>query len=273
MSNLFDIRDYEYLKDIDFSSLEVIADGKSKTIYALDEEIAIMFYKPHLRSVTNKREGIIKGTDVYRMYATMFFMNLMESKKIATQRVNDKILDINGRLAILIKRCKPIPLEWIRRYYAAGSIVRLFPIFVKEGQKFNPPLNKYDAKIDVSLTGGIDDPTMNESYITGLHILTKHQFNEADKMLSKIGDILNEVYAKAGIKLVDLKMEFGLLGEKVILIDELSQDCMRANDIKTGETLTKDAYRQWKTPEEVLETYKIFLERMCPDYKSLVIKI
>ncbi len=149
----------------------------------------------------------------------------------------------------------------------------LFPTFVTEGQKFEPPLNKYDAKIDVSLTGGIDDPTMNESYITGLHLMTKAQFDQADVMLSKIGDILNDVYLKAGIKLIDLKMEFGILNGEVILIDELSQDCMRANDIKTGETLTKDAYRQWKTPEEVLKTYKTFLERMCPNYKELVVKL
>ena len=267
------INDYEYLKTLDFSSLDMIADGKSKTIYALDEKTAIMFYKPHLRSVTYNREGIIEGTDVYRMYATMFFMNLLEEKGIPTQRVNDRILDINGKFAILIKRCDPIPLEWIRRYYAAGSIVRLFPIFVKEGQKFDPPLNKYDAKIDVSITGGTDDPTMNESYITGLHILTPEQFKEADMMLSKIGDILYEVYKNAGIKLVDLKMEFGLLDGKVILIDELSQDCMRANDIVTGETLTKDAYRQWKSPEEVLETYKIFLQRMCPNFEELLLKL
>ena len=267
------VNKYSYLKQIDFQSRPIIANGKSKTIYALNEKTAIMFYKPHLRSVTNKREGIIEGTDIYRMYATMFFLNLMEANGTPTERVNDKILDINGKFAILIKRCKPLPIEWIRRYYAAGSIVRLFPTFVTEGQKFEPPLNKYDAKIDVSLTGGIDDPTMNESYITGLHLMTKAQFDQADVMLSKIGDILNDVYLKAGIKLIDLKMEFGILNGEVILIDELSQDCMRANDIKTGETLTKDAYRQWKTPEEVLKTYKTFLERMCPNYKELVVKL
>ena len=83
---------YSYLKQIDFQSRPIIANGKSKTIYALDEEIAIMFYKPHLRSVTNKREGIIEGTDVYRMYATMFFLNLMEANGIPTERVNKKIL-------------------------------------------------------------------------------------------------------------------------------------------------------------------------------------
>ena len=92
-------------------------------------------------------------------------------------------------------------------------------------------------------------------------------------MLSRIGDILNEVYTKAGIKLVDVKMEFGILDGKMILIDELSQDCMRANDMVTGETLTKDAYRQWKSPEEVLATYEKFLNRMCPDYRNLVVTI
>ncbi len=264
---------YQYLKGMDFSKQKVIADGKSKTIYALDEKTAIMFYKPHLRSVTNKREGIIEGTDIYRMYATMFFLNLIEENGIPTERLENRILNINGKMAILIKRCKPIPIEWIRRYYAAGSIVRLFPIFVKEGQKFEIPLNKYDAKIDVSLTGGIDDPTMNESYILGLGLLTKPQFDEADSMLTKIGDILNKIYKNAGIKLVDLKMEFGILQNKIILIDEISQDCTRANDMVTGETLTKDAYRQHKSADEVLATYKAFLKRMCPDYKKLVVKL
>ncbi len=264
---------YEYLKNIDFSTLEIIANGKSKTIYAIDDMTAIMLYKPHLRSVTKKREENIDGTDVYRMYATQFFLNLMEENNIPTERVENKILNINGKLAIPIKRCKPIPLEWIRRYYASGSIVRLFPIFVKEGQKFDPPLNKYDAKIDVSLTGGIDDPTLNESYITGLHILTKDQFDAADKMLTKIGDILNKVYYEAGIKLVDLKMEFGILDGKIILIDELSQDCMRANDMVTGETLTKDAFRQMKSHEDILKTYENFLKRMCPNYKNLVVTL
>lgn len=271
MKDLFE--KYEFLKELDFWQKEKIADGKSKTIYAISENEAIMFYKPHLRSVTNNREGIINGTDRYRMYATMFFMNLLEEHGIPTERVIDKILDVNGKLCIPVKRCKPIPIEWIRRYYAAGSIVRLFPIFVKEGQKFDPPLNKYDAKIDVSLTGGIDDPTMNESYIIGLNLMTKQEFDEADSMLTKIGDLLSEVYTNAGIKLIDMKMEFGILDGRVILIDELSQDCMRANDMKTGETLTKDAYRQWKSPEEVLNTYKVFLERMCPNYKELVVKL
>ena len=35
------INNYEYLKTLDFSSLDIIADGKSKTIYALDKETAI----------------------------------------------------------------------------------------------------------------------------------------------------------------------------------------------------------------------------------------
>ena len=73
--------------------------------------------------------------------------------------------------------------------------------------------------------------------------------------------------------MVDLKMEFGILNDKIVLIDEISQDCTRANDMITGETLTKDAYRQHKTPEQVLATYEMFLRRMCPDYKNLVVTI
>ena len=37
-----DLTKYDYLKSTDFTKLPIIANGKSKTIYALDEEEAIM---------------------------------------------------------------------------------------------------------------------------------------------------------------------------------------------------------------------------------------
>ena len=52
--------------------------------------------------------------------------------------------------------------------------------------------------------------------------------------------------------------EFG----NIVVIDEISQDCIRANDINTGKSLTKDAFRQLKSDKEVLEIYKEFNRRV-----------
>ena len=65
------------------------------------------------------------------------------------------------------------------------------------------------------------------------------------------------------MQLIDMKMELGFdENGKIIVIDEISQDCIRANDILTKRSLTKDSFRQMKSDKEVLEAYKEFNKRL-----------
>ncbi len=237
-------------------------EGKSKKIFKLNENTYFMCFKPHLRSITSKREENIKGTDHQRLIANMYFMNLLESKGIRTQIKDTKIQKIDGEEGILVKKVKTIPLEFICRYYAAGSIVRLYPSLVKEGQKFKTPLYKFDLKQDIKVAG-VDDPTLNENYIIGLELLTQEEFEKAKNVLAQVGEIIRENLEKADMKLIDMKMELGFDEEgNIVVIDEISQDCIRANDIQTGKSLTKDSFRQLKNDEEVLNAYIEFNKRL-----------
>lgn len=237
-------------------------EGKSKKIYKLDETTYFMSFKPHLRSITYGREENIEGTEKERLKANIYFMNLLESKGIKTQIKNNKIQEVDGIEGILVKKIKTIPIEFICRYYAAGSIVRLYPSLVKEGQKFKTPLYKFDLKQDIKVAG-IDDPTLNENYIVGLNLLTKEQFEKAKQILVKVGEIINKELEDKGIKLIDMKIELGFdENSDIVVIDEISQDCIRANDMKTDKSLTKDAFRQLKSDEEVLNCYKEFNKRL-----------
>lgn len=235
-----------------------VVEGKSKKIYELDKDTFFMCFKPHLRSITSKREENIEGTDKERLISNIYFMNLLESKGIKTQINSNKIQNIDGVDGIIVKKVKTIPIEFICRYYASGSIVRLYPSLVKEGQKFKTPLYKFDLKQDIKVSG-VDDPTLNENYIVGLELLTENQFKEAKQILSKVGEIIREDLENINVRLIDMKMEMGFDEEgNIVVIDEISQDCIRANDIETGKSLTKDSFRQLKSDEEVLNCYKEF---------------
>lgn len=241
-------------------NLEV--EGKSKKIYKLEEGTYFMCFKPHLRSITYGREENIAGTEKERLKANMYFMNLLEEKGIKTQIKDNRIENVDGIEGILVKKIKTIPIEFICRYYAAGSIVRLYPSLVKEGQKFKTPLYKFDLKQDIKVAG-IDDPTLNENYIVGLELLTKEQFENAKQILVNVGEIINKELQIKGMKLIDMKIELGFdENGDIVVIDEISQDCIRANDIKTNVSLTKDAFRQLKSDEEVLNCYKEFNRRL-----------
>ena len=238
-------------------------EGKSKKIYNLEEDTCFMCFKPHLRSITSKREENILGTEHERLIANIYFMNLLEKNGIDTQIIDKKINLIEKQEGILVKNIKPIPIEFICRYYAAGSIVRLYPSLVKEGQKFKTPLYKFDFKQDIKIAG-IDDPTLNESYIVGLEILDLKQLEEAKQILANVGKTIREELENAGMTLIDMKIELGFdKTGKIVVIDEISQDCIRANDIKTGESLTKDSFRKLKTSQEVLNAYKEFNNRQA----------
>lgn len=237
---------------------KIVTEGKSKKIYYLDEDTNFMTFKDHLRSITYKREENIKGTGLERLKACIYLMNLLESYGIKTELKEKSLVEIENKVGIVVKKVKAIPIEFIARYYAAGSILRLYPSIVSPNQKFENPLFKYDLKQDISVNG-VDDPTLNESYIVGLHLLEEEEFVKCRDVLGKVADVLNKELARVGIRLIDFKMELGFDKDgNIVVIDEISQDCLRANDIITDKSVTKDAFRQMQTDEEVLNCYKRF---------------
>jgi len=241
---------------------EVVIEGKSKKFYDLGDDKLFMVFKPHLRSVTSKREGNIEGTDTERMIANNMIFNMLESKGIKTHRMEKELRTIDGMTGMVVKRTTTVPIEFICRYRAAGSIVRLYPSIVKPDMKFKRPLYKYDLKQDVSVAG-VDDPTLNESYIIGLELMEEDDFEKARAYLGDIGYHMLTTLDTAGMTLVDMKMEFGHTSSgEIVLIDEISQDCIRANDTETWEPVTKDAYRNMKSDSEVLAKYKEFNQRL-----------
>ncbi len=260
-----------------------LIEGKSKIIYpTIDEQVCLMRFKPHLRSITSKREENISGTEYYRILATVEIMNRLQADGIPTQLVYPKIIRIeksknankknsneeSSQNYIAVARVTPIPIEWICRYQAAGSIVRLFPTLVKEGQKFSEPLFKYDFKQDIKIAG-VDDPTLNESYIVGLGLLSRTELETAKELLRKVSENVHRYLQEANIDLIDLKIELGFDPyRKMLVIDEISQDCIRACDKTTKKSLTKDVFRNLRTEEEVVEAYKLFAKRLNPNIEK-----
>lgn len=250
--------DGKQISELVLTNGDIVSEGKSKKFYKITDRAYFMVFKPHARSITSKREENVPGTDISRLETTLVLMNMIEHETdIRTALLYNEILEVSGMKGLLVAPAKTIPIEFIKRYYAEGSIVRLFPSLVEQGQKLNVPLSKYDFKQDIAVSG-VDDPTLNESYITGLGLLSKEQFETANVILDMTAESLNKYLDKVGIKLIDFKMEIGFTEFGMTIIDEISQDCIRANLKETGESLTKDAFRQMKTADEVLAAYKRF---------------
>jgi phosphoribosylaminoimidazole-succinocarboxamide synthase len=78
-----------------------------------------------------------------------------------------------------------------------------------------------------------------------------------------VNEILKDFFAKAGLKLVDFKLEFGRLVSDpsvIVLADEISPDGCRLWDLKTGEKMDKDRFR--RDLGNVMEAYQEVLGRL-----------
>lgn len=246
----------------DVVELPSIVEGKSKKLYDLGDGLCFMVMKPHIRSISAHREGNIIGTDHERAAVSLHFMKLAEAAGIPTQMVGKRLVEVDGREGVVVKKTRRIPIEFIVRYVAAGSIVRTFPHLVYPGQRFEHPLYKYELKQDITVSG-LEDPTINESYIVGLGILSKEDLECAQEKLYKVGELVRDELSRCDVELIDLKVEFGFDADgNMLLIDEISQDTMRSNDKITGRALTKDAYRQRQSDGAVLAAYKELGERL-----------
>ena len=58
---------------------------------------------------------------------------------------------------------------------------------------------------------------INDSQITALGIATQAELDQLKEMSLKIDQLMIDLFAKAGIKLIDFKLEFGRVAGELIL--------------------------------------------------------
>lgn len=149
---------------------------------------------------------------------------------------------------VVVKRLKMIPMECVIRNIAAGSLCRRLGI--DEGKPLDPPLFEFFLKNDA-----LHDPLVTENHALSFGWATEAQMNQMKMYTFKINQVLQALFAQAGMILVDSKYEFGIGGDgQVYLGDEISPDSCRIWDSKTKKILDKDRFR--KDMGNVIESYK-----------------
>lgn len=73
---------------------------------------------------------------------------------------------------------------------------------------------------------------INESYCETFGWVSKAHLREMKRLSYKANEVLNTIFDKAGLILVDFKLEFGLFNGQVVLGDEFSPDGSRLWDKK-----------------------------------------
>ena len=199
---------------------------------------------------------------------------------------------------LLTKRAEPLPIEIIIRGYITGSLWRDYsggvdgqygftmPEGMKKNQKFDSPIITPTTKADY---GEHDEAISKEEIISGL--VDKDIYEKAEKYAMALFSEGQKWANERGLILVDTKYEFGMIGDKLYVIDEIhTPDSSRywiSNEYESrfsnGENqlmLDKENIRQWLiekgfsgegTPPELSEDIRVLLsEKYMELYKVLI---
>lgn len=229
--------------------LDELYRGKAKTVYTTDNpELLILEFRNDtsafdgLRIEQLDRKGMVNNKFNY------FIMTLLRDEGIPTQ-----VAALISDNEVLVKKLEMIPVECVVRNRAAGSLVKR--LGVEEGTVLNPPTFELFLKNDA-----LHDPMINESHCKAFGWATDEQLATMKELSFKINTILTELFDKAGLILVDYKLEFGLYKGEVTLGDEFSPDGCRLWEKETLKKMDKDRFRQ--SLGGVIEAYEEVAKRI-----------
>ncbi|MBC8213485.1 MAG: phosphoribosylaminoimidazolesuccinocarboxamide synthase [Candidatus Marinimicrobia bacterium] len=164
---------------------------------------------------------------------------------------------------LVAHKAKPLPVEVIVRGYITGSLWReyssgingqygfMIPSGMKKNQKFDEPILTPSTKAEYGLH---DEPISREKIVDGL--VDEKVYAQAEKYALQLFEIGQKWAKEQGLILVDTKYEFGLVGDKLIVIDEIhTPDSSRYwiadgyderfNSGEEQNMLDKENIRQW----------------------------
>ena len=230
--------------------LEQLYEGKAKKVFKTsDPELYIVEYKDDATALNGLKKGTIRGKGVVNNRMSNYIMSLLEKEGVPTHFVEE----LSDR-ETLVKKVTIVPLEVIVRNIAAGSFSKRYG--VKEGTELSISTIEFSLKND-----DLGDPLINDYHALAINLCTKEELETIKKYAFAVNDFMKAYLLKAGVILVDFKLEFGKLSDgTIVLADEISPDTCRFWDVKTHAHLDKDLFRRNLGGAE--EAYQEMMKRL-----------
>jgi len=243
--------------NFNFPNLKSKYTGKVRDVYNLNDELLIMVVTDRISAfdVVLPRGIPYKG-QVLNQIASKFLdytSDIIPNWKISTP----------DPMVMVGLKAEPIKVEMVIRGYLTGHAWREYkagkrslcgvklPENMIENQKFPEPIITPTTKAE---TGHDEDITKEDIIAKGL--VSKNDYEKIEEYTYKLFERGTKIAAEKGLILVDTKYEFGKVGDKIILIDEIhTPDSSRyfyadeyEKRLKNGEPqkqLSKEFVRQW----------------------------
>ena len=228
-------------------------EGKAKILYEGPEKgTAIQHFKDDATAYNNQKKSIVEGKGVLNNRISEHILNNLNQIGVKTHLI--KRLNMREQLVRLVEI---IPLEFIVRNIATGSLTKRLGI--PDGTVLSKPLIEYSYKNDE-----LGDPLIAREHILEFKWASQEELKFINNSCIRINDFMQGMFRGVGIKLVDFKLEFGIVTidekKEILLADEISPDTCRLWDVVSEKKLDKDRFR--KDLGNIIQAYQEVARRL-----------
>jgi len=230
---------------------DLIFDGNEKQIFATDQPDRVIFrYKDVAVAYNNVKRARFKGKGALNNQISALLMEYLNRNGVETHFIEQ--LDDCEQLC---RKIEIIPLQVVVHNRIAGSLAAR--LGVDEG--FRHANTILDLRYN---NDELEDPFINRDHAVAIGLATYEELDGMYDTARRVNDLLKPLFHKAGIELVDVKLEFGRATDTgaIIISDEISPDTCRLWDEATEERMDKDRFRL--DLSRVVESYTNVLDRL-----------
>ena len=230
---------------------ELIFEGNEKQVFATDHPDQVIFrYKDVTVAYNNVKRARFIGKGALDNQISAILLDYLNKNGVETH-----FIERVGEQEQLCRKIEIIPLQVVVHNRIAGSLA--YRLGVDEGYRHS------NVIVDLRYNNDeLEDPFINRDHAVALGLATYQELDGMYNNARRVNELLKPLFHKAGIELVDMKLEFGRASDTgaIIISDEISPDTCRLWDEATGERLDKDRFRL--DLSRVVESYTLVLNRL-----------
>lgn len=215
---------------------ELLYEGKAKRIYAIPahEELVWVEYKDSLTAFNAQKKGEFGGKGRLNRDITSLIFRYLGKQGVAHHWRED--VEVSS---MICEKIRIVPLEVVLRNRLAGSTAKKFNF--EEGTELSETLVEFYYKSDA-----LGDPFISDDQALVLKAVeARADLERLKKIGLEVNRHLSHLFKEVGIELIDFKIEIGRGQDGTFkLADEITPDCCRLWDFKTGEKMDKDRFRR-----------------------------
>ena len=186
--------------------MEKLYEGKSKIVYSSEEPgTCIIKYKDTATAGNGVKKEDLPGKGKLNAEISNIIFDYLMKNGVKTHLI--KVID---ETTVLAKKAEIVMVEVIVRNIAAGSFSKKYG--VPEGSPLKNTVVEFSYKSDE-----LGDPMINDSQITAIGLATQEELDELRAMSKRINELMVELFAKGGVRLVDGILRFG---RDVVFVNE-----------------------------------------------------